>query len=50
MTISAGITAVIANPLDPVSRFGILSADVLTGKDEHCMRWIVAQRQLAKDG
>lgn len=50
MTIAAGITAVIANPLDPVSRFGILSGDVLTGKDEHCMRWIVAQRQLAKDG
>jgi 5-methyltetrahydrofolate--homocysteine methyltransferase len=50
MTIAAGITAVIANPLDPVSRLGILSGDVLSGKDEHCMRWIVAQRAAAKDG
>jgi 5-methyltetrahydrofolate--homocysteine methyltransferase len=47
MTVAAGITAVIANPLDEVSRLGILAGDVLTGRDEHCMNWIMAHRKPA---
>lgn len=50
MTIAAGITAVIANPLDEKSRVGILAGDLLMGKDEHCMNWIAAHRKPASDG
>ena len=49
MTVAAGITAVIANPLDEVSRAGILAADLLVGNDEHCMNWIVDYRRSASD-
>lgn len=45
MTVAAGITAVIANPLDEESRRGILAGDVLMGNDEHCMAWIRAHRK-----
>jgi 5-methyltetrahydrofolate--homocysteine methyltransferase len=45
MLIGAGITAVIANPLDEASRAGVLAADVLVGNDEHCMNWIAAHRR-----
>lgn len=44
MTAGAGITAVIANPLDEASRMGILAGDVLMGNDEYCMGWIKAHR------
>jgi 5-methyltetrahydrofolate--homocysteine methyltransferase len=47
MTVAAGITAVIANPLDEKSRLGILAGDLLMGNDEHCMNWIVAHRRPA---
>jgi len=49
MTVAAGITAVIANPLDEVSRAGILAADLLVGNDEHCMNWIADYRRSASD-
>ena len=45
MTVAAGITAVIANPLDEASRTGILTGDLLMGNDEHCMNWITAHRK-----
>jgi 5-methyltetrahydrofolate--homocysteine methyltransferase len=45
MTIGAGITAVIANPLDKESATGILAGDLLMGNDEHCMNWLKAQRR-----
>ena len=47
MVVAAGITAVIANPLDEQSRAGILTGDVLMGNDEHCMNWITAYRRSA---
>ena len=47
MTVGAGITAVIANPLDERSRTGILTGDLLMGNDEHCMNWIAAYRASA---
>jgi 5-methyltetrahydrofolate--homocysteine methyltransferase len=49
MTVASGITAVIANPLEEISRTGILAADVLMGNDEHCMNWITAHRRPAPD-
>jgi len=45
MTVASGITAVIANPLEEVSRLGILAGDLLMGNDEHCMNWITAHRK-----
>ncbi len=45
MTVASGITAVIANPLEEISRKGILAADLLMGNDEHCMNWITAHRK-----
>lgn len=45
MTVASGITSVIANPLEEISRMGILAADLLVGNDEHCMNWITAHRK-----
>jgi 5-methyltetrahydrofolate--homocysteine methyltransferase len=50
MTIGAGITAVIANPLDQQSLLGILAGDLLMGNDEHCMGWIKAHRKARSEG
>ncbi len=50
MTVAAGITAVIANPLDEASRLGILAGDLLMGNDEHCMGWIMAHRKASPAG
>ncbi len=47
MTIGAGITSVIANPLDKESLTGVLAGDLLVGNDEHCMNWITCQRKEA---
>jgi 5-methyltetrahydrofolate--homocysteine methyltransferase len=47
MTIGAGITSVIANPLDKESLTGVLAGDLLVGNDEHCMNWITYQRKEA---
>ena len=49
MTVAAGITAVITNPLDERSRTGILAGDLLMGNDEHCMNWITAYRKAASE-
>lgn len=49
MTVAAGISAVIANPLDEKSRMGILAGDLLMGNDEHCMNWIAAHRRSASE-
>jgi 5-methyltetrahydrofolate--homocysteine methyltransferase len=45
MTIGAGITSVIANPLDRESKAGILAADLLMGNDENCMTWLTEHRK-----
>jgi len=45
MTIGAGITAVIANPLDKESTIGILAGDLLMGNDEHCLKWLTNHRK-----
>lgn len=50
MTVAAGITAVIANPLDGQSLTGILTGDLLMGNDEHCRNWIAAHRRSASEG
>ena len=50
MTVAAGITAVIANPLDGKSLTGILTGDLLMGNDEHCRNWIAAHRRAASEG
>jgi 5-methyltetrahydrofolate--homocysteine methyltransferase len=47
MTIGAGITSVIANPLDRESKAGILAADLLMGNDENCMNWLTEHRKAA---
>lgn len=47
MTVGAGITAVIANPLDRESATGILAGDLLMGNDENCMNWLTAYRKAA---
>jgi 5-methyltetrahydrofolate--homocysteine methyltransferase len=49
MCVAAGITAVIANPLEAISRAGILAGDLLMGNDEHCMNWIKAHRKMASE-
>ena len=45
MTVGAGITSVIANPLDSESTAGILAGDLLMGNDENCMNWLTAHRK-----
>ena len=50
MTVAAGITAVIANPLDGPSHLGVLAGDLLMGNDEHCMGWIKAHRKPPSEG
>lgn len=49
MTVAAGITAVIANPLDESSRAGVLAGDVLVANDQNCMNWIKAHRKPVRD-
>jgi 5-methyltetrahydrofolate--homocysteine methyltransferase len=49
MCVASGITAVIANPLEEISRAGILAGDLLMGNDEHCMNWIKAHRKSAAE-
>jgi len=45
MTGGAGITAVIANPLDRESTTGILAGDLLVGNDENCANWLTHHRK-----
>jgi len=44
MAIGAGLTSAITNPLEPEIRTAVLAADVLTGNDAHCARWIAEHR------
>ena len=44
MLVAAGITAVIANPLDMECRMAVLAGDLLMGHDEYGMAWIQAHR------
>ena len=46
MAIASGLTSAIANPLDPEVKKAVLAADMLMGRDENCMRWIRAMREL----
>ena len=49
MTIAAGMTCAITNPLEEHIRKAIMAADVLMGVDENCEAWLRAQR-LAEHG
>ncbi len=44
MAIGAGLSSAITNPLEEQVRTAVLAADVLTGNDLHCARWIAAHR------
>jgi 5-methyltetrahydrofolate--homocysteine methyltransferase len=44
MAIGAGLTSAITNPLEPEIKQVIMAADVMTGNDDNCMRWIRAYR------
>ncbi len=46
MMIANGLTAGIANPLEPEVKQAIQAADLLAGHDEDCMTWIRAMRAL----
>ncbi len=46
MSIGAGLTSAIANPLIPEIRQTTLASDVLTGNDRNCENWIRANRSL----
>jgi len=50
MAIASGMTSAITNPLGSQIRSTVLAADVLAGHDEHCARWIAANRDPAQDG
>jgi 5-methyltetrahydrofolate--homocysteine methyltransferase len=44
MAIAAGMTSAITNPIEPEIRQAVLAADVLSGHDPECGRWIRAYR------
>ncbi|GMQ94237.1 MAG: methyltetrahydrofolate cobalamin methyltransferase [Acidimicrobiia bacterium] len=44
MAIASGLTSAITNPLESQVRATVMAADVLSGHDEHCARWISANR------
>ena len=46
MAIAAGMTCAITNPLEAEIKNAILAADVMLGRDDNCMAWIAAQRQV----
>jgi len=45
MTIGAGLTSAITNPLHPETIQACLGADVMMGHDPHCARWISRFRE-----
>ncbi len=45
MTIGAGMTSAITNPLEPEIMHSIMAADVLAGHDLNCERWIRHHRR-----
>ncbi len=50
MAIASGMTSAITNPLESQIRSAVMAADVLTGHDENCARWIAANRDPAQNG
>jgi len=48
MSILAGLTCPITNPLEPEVSIAILAADLTMGRDEYGMRWIKAYRKRNK--
>ncbi|MCB9418585.1 MAG: dihydropteroate synthase [Ardenticatenaceae bacterium] len=50
MTIGAGLTSAITNPLEPEIMQTILAADVMMGHDENCAAWISANRPQTEGG
>ncbi|NHA70223.1 dihydropteroate synthase [Phycicoccus flavus] len=44
MSIGAGLSSAITNPLEAQVREAVMAADVLTGNDAHCARWIAQHR------
>lgn len=44
MAIGAGMTSAITNPMETEIRQAVMAADVLAGHDQHCARWIRANR------
>lgn len=47
MAIASGMTSAITNPLESQVQSAVLAADVITGHDENCARWISANRDSA---
>jgi 5-methyltetrahydrofolate--homocysteine methyltransferase len=50
MAIASGLTSAITNPLETEIKRAIMAADVLTGNDPDCARWIRAFRQASEEG
>jgi 5-methyltetrahydrofolate--homocysteine methyltransferase len=50
MAIAAGLTSAITNPLEESIRQAIYAADVLMGRDEMCMRYVMAMRRAQSGG
>jgi 5-methyltetrahydrofolate--homocysteine methyltransferase len=50
MAIANGLTSAITNPLEIEIKRAIMAADVLTGNDPDCARWIRAFRQASEEG
>jgi len=50
MAIGAGLTSAITNPIEEHIRTAIRAADVMTGNDENCLAWIVANREPKPEG
>ena len=50
MAIASGLTSAITNPLESEIVDAVMAADVLTGADENCARWIAKHRQPVADG
>ncbi|MEX1038945.1 MAG: dihydropteroate synthase [Acidimicrobiia bacterium] len=50
MAAASGLTSAITNPLEPEIIRAVMAADVLTGVDPDCTRWIRAQREPILEG
>jgi 5-methyltetrahydrofolate--homocysteine methyltransferase len=50
MAIASGMTSAITNPLESEVRTAILAADVLTGNDPDCAKWIRVHRVAPAEG
>lgn len=48
MAITAGMTCAITNPLEPSIRQTIYAADVLMGRDQDCMNYVMAMRSAVR--